>query len=56
MINSVKCFRDIKFYEDRNVSIGFDNQNSVKMSIGGDGCQTSIEGGIPEKLGSGDRI
>lgn len=55
MISAVKCFRDVKSYEDRNVCIGFDKQNLVKISFGGDGCLTSIEG-VPEKLGSGDSI
>lgn len=30
-----------------------DNQNLVKISAGGDGCQTPIKGRIPEELGSG---
>lgn len=57
MINSIKYFRDIKSYENRNVSIGFEWQLEfrVKLSVGGDGCQTSIKGGIPEELGSRDR-
>lgn len=55
MINSVKCFRDIKSYEDRNGAIGFDNQNLAKISVGDDGCQTPIEG-VPEKSGSGDSV